>query len=141
MNSAGSNAVFRAPIKKSSAEISRPPRSDFANTFPCTATRARGNSPLGSAWAIEPQTVPRLRITRCAIQGITALRIGFFGFFTSQSSSADCVTWAETVIPPRLRSMAPSSSIPEMSINRDGCATRIASIGVSVCPPAIIRDS
>lgn len=54
------------PRKNSAAGISRVPRTLVASTTPAVSTRTLGISPDGSAWAIEPTVVPRLRITGCA---------------------------------------------------------------------------
>ena len=63
------NAVISIPWKKSSAGSVRRPRRLRSTTSPCNASRASGSSALGSAWAIEPHTVPRLRIWKCEMCG------------------------------------------------------------------------
>ena len=56
------NAVSNRPLKKSCALIVRLPLGPVASISPSSASRHAGNSAAGSANAMEPPIVPRLRM-------------------------------------------------------------------------------
>ena len=58
----GARAVDIRPVKKFAAATLRRLRRDDNSTSPSSASRTSGISALGSACAIEPHTVPRLRV-------------------------------------------------------------------------------
>jgi hypothetical protein len=61
-SSSSARVVSSGPRKKSVAAISRRPPGPTASRTPSVSTSTEGISPAGSAWAIEPTVVPRLRI-------------------------------------------------------------------------------
>ena len=67
--SRGPSAVSNRPLKKSSALTVRLPCGPAISTSPPSASRQAGSSAAGSAKAIEPPMVPRLRIAGWPIWG------------------------------------------------------------------------
>ena len=63
-SSSGSSAVDHRPVKKSAAGTTRGPGDDRTSRSASRATATAGYSAAGSAWAIDPPMVPRLRIWR-----------------------------------------------------------------------------
>ena len=68
-SSPGPSVVRKCVTKKSAAAISRRPLRLAATTTPSRTTRQSGSSAAPSAWAIEPPTVPRFRVTKCPTNG------------------------------------------------------------------------
>ena len=62
-SSSGAIAVLQRPSKKSrGGDVSPPLRSETTSIVASSASATAGYSAAGSAWAIEPPSVPRLRI-------------------------------------------------------------------------------
>src|SRR5690606_28394074 len=57
------------PVKNSSAAIRRRPSGPATSRVAPRHSATAGSSADGSAWAREPHTVPRLRISRCPTHG------------------------------------------------------------------------
>ena len=56
--------------------MTRSPLAPRATTSPSSAVRTAGYSADGSAWAIEPPMVPRVRIGRCPTHRVASLSSG-----------------------------------------------------------------
>src|SRR6266508_2375466 len=69
ITSFGASAVVNGPLKNSSIGIVRVPSGPRASTSAPTASITEPQSPCGSACAIEPHTVPRLRTIGSEICG------------------------------------------------------------------------
>ena len=112
-----------------------------STTSPPSASSTSGISALGSAWATEPHTVPRLRTWKCEMKGKACASSGTSRARVARHSTLACVAAAPTA------SMLPSqrtkfrSSVREMSISTLGCASRMLSTAISDWPPARIRAS
>ena len=124
-----------APVKNSLAGISRAPPV-LATTMVASRQEATaGSSADGSACAMLPQTVPRLRISRWPTQGSASRSRG-----TAAAASSYCTCRWRTVAPtrrwPLLRDIRLSSGTALMSTSVDGRPSRIASTGTSDWPPA-----
>ena len=66
-NSSSSSAVVIKPLKNSGAGMRRTPRVEIAIISASRQAATAHHSEAGSACAIEPQNVPRVRIGRCAM--------------------------------------------------------------------------
>ncbi len=82
------------PRKKSAEAIWRVPRALATSTWPSSSARTDGISPEGSAWAIEPTVVPRLRMTGWATLSRAWRRRGSAAWAPSCRSSWACRTRA-----------------------------------------------
>ena len=67
--SSGSSVVVQVPSKKSAAGMRRDEPVRAASSSASSASATAGSSEAESAWAIEPPTVPRLRIWKWPISG------------------------------------------------------------------------
>ncbi len=63
---------MKCVTKNASAGMSLRPSGPSTTTVPSSATRQSGSSAAPSAWAIEPPTVPRLRVTKWPTNGSAA---------------------------------------------------------------------
>ncbi len=116
--------------------MTRRPRGEAASSSPSSANTTAGYSAAGSAWAMEPPTVPRLRIWRWPISGVARASSGAAAATSASVSTAASVVPAPTHSPPSRRSMPVSSSSRPMSIRCSKTASRSASIGTRLWPPA-----
>ena len=99
-------------------------------------TSARGSSAAASACAIEPQTVPRLRVTVWPTWGRTAASAGCA---SSRGSAWRTVAPTLTVLLSLVTSSRPATRFT--STRSDGRSTRMFSAGTRLCPPARIFAS
>src|SRR5262249_56053383 len=93
----GGGGVVRAGEKNSGGEMRRPPRRDCSTTVPPHATRANGISALGSAWATDPPSVPRLRVWKWPTHGSAIESSGTSRAMTSERSASLCVSPAPAI--------------------------------------------
>ena len=101
-----------------------------------SASATAAYSAAGSAWAIAPPNVPRVRIWKWPMCGVAIVSSGTE---SATSSSIPTSAWevvAPTRTAPSSRSMPHSSSTREMSMRLSKCVNRIASIGTRLWPPA-----
>ena len=70
ISSSGPTVVVIAPVTSSAAGTSRSPRGPVTSTTAPRQAATAGSSAAGSAWARLPQTVPRLRSSRCPTKGM-----------------------------------------------------------------------
>ena len=73
--------------KKSRALMVRLPFGPVASTSPSSASRQAGNSAAGSAKAMEPPSVPRLRMAVCPICGMARAISGAYLAINSERSA------------------------------------------------------
>ncbi len=121
---------MKCVTKKSSAAISRVPDFDEATTLPPDATSATGSSALASAWAIDPATVPRFRVTKCPTYGRQRSPSA------EHPAKAAWRTSAPTRVEPPTRETLSSERTWLMSTRSAGRARRMESSGTRLCPPA-----
>ena len=93
------------------------------------ASATAGYSPAGSAWAIEPPTVPRLRIWKWPMYGVASLSIGTAAATSALASTAASVVPAPIQSVPSRSWMPRSPSMRPMSTRWPNAASRSASIG------------
>ena len=74
--SSSGSSVVRSARRRTRRRGSSRPLVDAATTAPPRATSASGSSAAGSAWAIEPPTVPRLRVTKWPTNGSASATSG-----------------------------------------------------------------
>ena len=129
--------VTIGPMKKSSAGIDFGPSVVASMISAPSVTATSGISADGSALAIEPPMVPRLRVGGCPTHGSTRASIGTEARMTGSRSACAWRVVAPTTTAPLSSRIPASSGNRKMSISFAGRASRIASIGTSVCPPAI----
>ena len=96
----GPSAVSNRPLKKSSAFTVRLPFGPAISTSPPSASRQAGNSAAGSAKAIEPPSVPRLRIAAWPMCGMAS---AISGACRAMSAERSASAW---------RVSAPISTVP-----------------------------
>ena len=96
-SSSGASAVDHSPVNSSAAGMVRVPRGEVASISASSASATAGYSPAGSAWAMQPPTVPRLRICACPTNGVARASRG-----TASATSALCST-AASVVPAPMR--------------------------------------
>ncbi len=75
-SSPGSIAVISGAMKKSPAGSVRDPCCERSVRVASSATAAAGSSAAGSAWAMLPPIVPRVRMARCATCPSASGRMG-----------------------------------------------------------------
>src|SRR6266545_284667 len=112
----------------------KPSRACDTAPAPSSQSRSAGSSEAGSAWTRLPTTVPRFLIGACATQRSASAKSG--EWVAAHFSRARWRTSAPTVsVPPD--SASPSRSLqPLMSTSADGRASRSASMGMRLWPPA-----
>ena len=71
--------VVQVPVKNSDGGMVRRPVGDRTSSSASRASATAGYSAAGSAWAIEPPTVPRLRIWKCPMNGVARASSGTAG--------------------------------------------------------------
>ena len=98
--SAGSIAVVSAETKKSAAATLRSPPSLASRRVAPRASAAAGYSAAGSACAIDPPTVPRLRICGCAIKRVASKSSGWRVRTSAERSTVVLVVMAPIAIEP-----------------------------------------
>ena len=91
--------------------------------------------------AIEPPTVPRLRVGVCPTKGSAFLMRGRLPRASSLRSTSTWRVTAPMTRAPSSERMPPSSFSRTMLTSFVGRASRIASMGIRVWPPAMIRAS
>ena len=133
--------VSIGPMKKSSAGIDVEPSVVASMISAPSVTATSGISAEGSAFAIEPPMVPRLRVGGCPTHGSARASIGTDARITGSRSACAWRVVAPTTTAPFSSRIPASSGNRKMSISFAGRASRIASIGTSVCPPAMSRAS
>ena len=101
--SSGARFVVRYVWKRSAARITRSPVAPRATTSPSSAASTAGYSADGSACAIEPPIVPRVRIGRCPTQRVASFKSGSRWATTGENS---IVRW---------RVIAPNRTCPSCS--------------------------
>ena len=74
--SSASSSVVHRPVKNSEAGIVRRPREERTSSWASSVRATAGYSAAGSAWAMEPPIVPRLRIWKCPMRGVARARSG-----------------------------------------------------------------
>ena len=112
--------VSSGPSKKSAAAISRRPPAPTASTTPPVSTSTEGISPAGSAWAIEPTVVPRLRMAGCATLRTAWRSSGSAASAPSSRSSPAWRTSAPTRTHASVTSTASSPATPLTSTRWPG---------------------
>ena len=93
-------------------------------------------SPEGSACAIEPTVVPRLRMAGCATFAVARPSSGWTAAASAEASSGACRTSAPTRTPSGVASIRSSPGTRLMSTSVVGAASRIDSSGSRDWPPA-----
>jgi len=141
MISPGRSDVVYTPANRSWAAIVRVPCGPHAVTDPSSASSAAGSSAAGSAWAIDPPTVPRERIWGWPIRASAAASSGEAARTSSLASALPCVTMAPIRSSPSRRSIPPSTAIRRRPTRVLGAARRKFSIGTRLWPPASGRAS
>ena len=106
-----------------------------------SVTATSGISADGSACTNDPPTVPRLRVGGCPTCVSALASSGRWVAINGSDSAAACRTMVPITSASPSSRMADKPSICAISITSDGCARRIASLGPSDCPLAIIRAS
>ncbi len=107
-----------------------------------SAENTADRSSLGSAWPIEPPTVPRLRTIGSAITRSASWKIRKCSPATADSSSSACRVIAPmSRASPSRRTYDSSSASSLMSIRCSGRARRSFIIGSNEWPPATSRAS
>ena len=129
------------PVKKSAALSVRRRFEERNRTSPSSASRHSGNSADGSAWAIEPATVPRLRIWKCEMCGNASASSGSSCARRGRHSTLACVAAAPMRSQPESMRTSASGVEREMSTSRFGCARRMFITAISDWPPARMRAS
>ena len=89
-SSCGASVVSQVPSKNWLAGTVRSPSGPVMSSSASSASATAGYSAAGSAWAIEPPIVPRLRIWKCPISGVAAASNGTSRSITSLASSVLC---------------------------------------------------
>ena len=110
-SSSGSSAVLHRPVKNEAAGIERVPRGETASISASSASATAGYSAAGSACAIEPPNVPRLRIWKCPMKGVTRVSSGAAFATSALAPTAASVVPAPIHRWPLRRSMPRSSSM------------------------------
>ena len=105
----------------------------------CSVTATSGISAAGSPLAIEPPMVPRPRVGAWPTQGSARASSGTLRCTMASRSATACRVVAPMTTPSPSSRMPASSAMRAMSISRVGRASRMASMGISVCPPAMTR--
>src|SRR5579862_6902922 len=134
-SSSGASDVVRNPWKRSAAGTVRTPRALLASTSPSRASSTEGSSAAGSAWAMLPPIVPRLRMALWPIRPRARTRSGLADATCSERSATRWRTRLPTARPSPLASDVRAST-PLMSTRWAGRARRRASSGTRLCPPA-----
>ena len=141
-SSSAPSAVLNAPSKNSPIGMTRSPRgAERATTSASSASSRAGMSEAGSAWAIPPPIVPRLRTWRSAIRGSASAMSSSCVTVGSASSCAYVVSAPIASRPSGRARMPRSSSSRPMSISRSGRARRSFMRGSRLWPPARIFAS
>ena len=128
--------VSSGPTKKSCQPIVSTPPGVATVTEPSVRARTEVISPEGSACAIEPTVVPRLRIAGWATFAVARASSGWTRAAASSWSSALCRTSAPTVTPSPVASTVSRPGTRLMSTSVVGAASRMQSSGSSDWPPA-----
>ena len=129
-------------MKKSAAGMLRLPEGPWATSSASSATAMAGYSAAGSAWAMDPPMVPRLRIWGWPILAVAAWSTGWRLRTAGESSTSRLLVMAPISKRPRSFSrMYSSSSILPRSMSSSGRAKRMLSRGTRLWPPARILAS
>jgi len=123
-------AVLQIPVKKSRASIVRRPFAETTSMLASSARATAGYSAAGSACAIDPPSVPRLRIWKCPISGVATASSGTADATSALASTVACAVQAPIHSAPPRRSMPESSGIRPMSTRCSNTARRSASSGI-----------
>jgi hypothetical protein len=134
--SSGSSAVPKRPVKKSSAATLRTPPGPRRWRRAPSASITAGSSAAGSAWAMLPPMVPRLRICACATDGSVSAMRGARSASSALLSAARCRTIAPIRTPPSASAMASRPGMRLRSMSTAGAASRKFIAGTRLCPPA-----
>ena len=130
------------PVKNSAAGICLSPAGRRRLDLRVERQRHRGVLRGGSACAIAPPSVPRVRIWKCPMCGVDSVSSGTDSA-TSSSMPDERVRGGRADAGPRRRRgrCSCSSSTREMSTRFSKWVSRMASIGTRLCPPARIFAS
>jgi len=128
-------------MKKSLAAMLRLPDGPWATSSASRATAMAGYSAAGSAWAMDPPMVPRLRIWGWPILVVAAWRTGWRLRTAAESSTSRLLVMAPISKRPPFSRMYLSSSILARSMSSSGRAKRMLSSGTRLWPPARILAS
>ena len=134
--SPSSSEVCQVPWKKSAAAMSRLPPGPAASMVASSASATAGSSEAGSAWAIEPPTVPRLRIWKCPMWGSARATSRASAETVASCSAVDWRTRAPIRTCPFERSIVSSPATLLRSTRCPNVARRSDIIGTRLCPPA-----
>jgi hypothetical protein len=128
--------VSSGPTKSSRHSTVREPEGVATVTEPSVRARTEVISPDGSACAMEPTVVPRLRMAGWATFAVARASSGWTRAAASSLSSALCRTSAPTVTPSPVTSTPSRPGTRLMSTSVVGAASRMESSGSSDWPPA-----
>ena len=140
-SSSSSSAVDHTPVKNADAGTDLAPLAETRSNVASRATATAGYSAAGSAWTSEPPMVPRLRIWKWPMYGVTAASRGTSAATVGSNSTTASRVPALTTSDPLSRSMPRSSATRPMSTKCPKRAKRKLSIGTRLCPPARILAS
>src|SRR5512133_2798648 len=137
MISVGASEVVNGPSNSSPRAMVRVPSGPRATTSASMASRAEPQSPWGSAWASDPQTVPRLRMIGSEMSGAAAPRVPHRP--PPSRSDRSQVLWRTRA--PTRRSPSSSARVSRpgrrlMSTSTRGAANRSFMSGMRLIPPA-----
>ena len=132
---------MNGPGKNSAAGTRRAPAGPSTSTSPSVASSSAGSSAAGSAWASDPHSVPRARISGWAMSDSVRTSSGWVARTSGSRSSTPSVTAAPTVSTPSSTPWVFSSGQRVMSMSTSGVASRSAIIGTRLWPPARMRAS
>ena len=137
--SPGFSAVVKRSTKNFSAGILRAPFGPLARTVAPRATRTVGKSAAGSAWAIEPPMVPRLRTWRSPIWAAASASTGQDFRTSAEAAISACVVVAPISSALPFAWMPESPLMPARSTSAFGVASRNFMAGSRLWPPARSR--
>ena len=128
--------MVKKSMKKSSTATVRFPDDDTETNAAFSAVRITGKSAAGSAWAILPPMVPRLRTCRSPIVSAASAKPGRCRRADSDDTmSAWTVRAPITRVFPSTFMLRRSGTCPR-SIRVRGVASRSFMAGIRLCPPA-----
>ena len=137
--SRGVSAVSNRPLKKSSALTVRAPCGPAISTSPPSASRQAGSSAAGSANAIEPPMVPRLRIAGWPICGSA---VAISGAWLRDLGRAFGLRVAHQRADLELSVLERDAVEPADAVDVDeqrGALSRMLSVAIRLWPPASSR--
>ena len=137
MISPAANCVSYKSVKNARALMRRSPPAPLTMIIASSATAHTGHSAAGSANASEPPSVPTFRIAMCAMCGAAWVNSGACAATSAERSMSRCVVNAPMRSTVSVNLISRNSMSGEISISNAGSDSRMLSVAISVCPPAI----